>query len=175
MNETETIIEQLDAEQTRAVLPGLIALLQDSVDNGASVGFWPPLDSATAQHYWEDIIEDLPKGYRVLLVARRGDKIVGSVQLDMARKANAVHRAEVQKLMVHTSERGKGLGKTLLLAIEKAAQEAGRRLLLLDTRTGDPAEQLYLKYGYEIVGIFTDYVIEVDGTYSGSTFFYKKL
>ena len=44
-------IEALSAESARALEPALAALLKDSVDGGASVGFLPPLDIEEAGRY----------------------------------------------------------------------------------------------------------------------------
>jgi GNAT superfamily N-acetyltransferase len=69
---------------------------------------------------------------------------VGAVQLDLAERPNALYRAEVMKLFVHRRARRQGIGRILMGAVELAAMEAGRSLLVLDTRKGDPSEQLYL-------------------------------
>ena len=42
-------IERLSEEQARPLLPQLVALLQDSVHNGSSVGFLPPLTFEAAE------------------------------------------------------------------------------------------------------------------------------
>jgi GNAT superfamily N-acetyltransferase len=49
---------------------------------------------------------------------------------------NASHRAEVQKLLVLRSWRRQGIGLALMTAIEQAARQTGRSLLVLDTRLG---------------------------------------
>ena len=43
-------VEQLDAEDARARFTQLVALLQDTVNNGASIGFLPPLETGTAKN-----------------------------------------------------------------------------------------------------------------------------
>src|SRR5512147_895810 len=95
--------ELIGAEQARAWLPGLIDILRDSVDGGASVGFLPPLSEEEAREYWHEVIDDVAHGDRLLLVARQGDALVGTAQLGLVGKPNGRHRAEVQKLLVHSS------------------------------------------------------------------------
>jgi GNAT superfamily N-acetyltransferase len=168
-------VVQLDYVEAEKHLEKLIALLQDSVESGASIGFWHPLSVEHAREFWEDVFSSVKKGNRILLVSREGNEITGTVQLDLARKPNATHRAEVQKLLVHTTYRGKGLGKTLLKAIEDKAREHGRKLLVLDTKVGEPSEQLYIKYGYQSVGIIPNFVIEPDDKYYGTHVFYRWL
>ena len=168
-------IEQLTTEQAEAALPDLAELLQDSVASGASIGFLPPLGNDEARDYWASAIEDLACGALVLLVARQGDTVVGTVQLALAQRPNARHRAEVQKLLVHTRARRRGIGLALLDAADGAARQAGRTLLVLDTRAGDPSEQLYLKHGYTRAGVIPQYARSANGELHATAIFYKLL
>lgn len=169
------MIEELNPESAVAALPELVALLQDAVDDGASVGFLPPLSRAEALAYWGDVLEDLERGTRLLLVARDEAGVVGSIQLDLPSKPNARHRAEVQKLLVHTRARRRGLARALLTALEHRALQAGRTLLVLDTRQGDAAEQFYLRQGYTVAGTIPGYARSANGQLHGSVFFYRLL
>src|SRR4051812_36970696 len=78
----------------------LNALLRDAVEGGASIGFMLPVVEPQLADYWAGVFADVAAGTRVLLVTREGGRIVGSVQLGLATKANSRHRAEVQKLLV---------------------------------------------------------------------------
>jgi acetyltransferase len=161
--------------EDETVLTELIDLLQDTISSGASVGFLPPLSEEDAHQYWSGIIQEVARGICVLLVARDSDRIVGSVQLALATKPNALHRAEVQKLFVLQSQRHRGIGQALMQAIEQVARECGRVLLVLDTRQGDVAEQLYRKLGYCEVGVIPAYAQSAIGTLYNTIFFYKTL
>ncbi len=153
----------------------LSALLIDCVGSGASVGFLPPLSSAEAEQYWDGLSGELQSGSRILLVALSGDRIAGAVQLSLCMKKNGRHRAEVEKLMVHTSHRSGGIGRALLVALEQAAQEHDRKLLVLDTRTGDVASTLYRKHGYIESGQIPAFALSANGQLEGTTYFYKQL
>jgi acetyltransferase len=168
-------IERFTAAEARAALPGLIDLLIDAVDSGASLGFLPPLAEQEAHTYWTGIIADLEQGKRVLLVALQEGQLVGSVQLELATKPNAPHRAEVQKLMVHTCARNRGIGRSLMLATDDLARSISRTLLVLDTREGDVAEQLYTKLGYTRLGSIPQYVRNADGVLEATVVFYRHL
>src|SRR5438128_10023178 len=98
-------IERMTAAPAQASLAELVQLLQDAVDSVASVGFLPPLSENVARVYWQGTIDAVARGTCLLLVARQGDSVVGTVQLALATQPNAQHRAEVQKLMVHTRAR----------------------------------------------------------------------
>lgn len=168
-------ITPLHAAEGAALLPQLIALLQDAVASGASLGFWHPLSEQDAARYWRGILAEVDSGRRILLIAREPNRVSGTVQLELAQKQNAVHRAEVQKLMVHTAARHHGLGRALMHAVEDQARAAHRTLLVLDTRTGDSAESLYRALGYTEAGSIPAYVREPDGTPNATTIFYKHL
>jgi GNAT superfamily N-acetyltransferase len=92
-----------------------------------------------------------------VLVARAGDRIVGTVQLDLSVPPNQQHRAEVAKLLVHPSARRRGIARALMVALEAAARSERRTLLTLDTWTGGSAEPLYLSLGYVVAGVIPRY------------------
>jgi len=158
------------------IFNGLIELLRDSVEGGASVGFLAPLKRETAGAYWQDVLREVESPYRLILVAttEEGD-VAGSVQLALGQKENGRHRAEVQKLLVHSRYRQQGLGRRLMAAIEREAQRRGITLLVLDTIEGELAEQLYLKLGYVRVGEIPNYASFPDGRLWATVIFYKEL
>lgn len=169
-------IETVTPEQARAILPKLVALLQDAVASGASVGFLPPLSEQEALAYWTSVLEDIAQQKRVLLTAHDADqKVVGSVQLELATKPNALHRAEVQKLFVFQHQRRRGIGRLLMDGLEPVARAHNRTLLVLDTRVGDNAERLYRKLGYVEVGVIPSYALNAMGVLKGTAIFYKLL
>lgn len=169
-------IATLTFDQAERALPELVALLRDVVDSGASVGFLPPLGGDEALAYWRKALADVADGSRVLLAARdaRG-ALVGAVQLGMEMRANGSHRAEVQKLMVHTAARRQGLGRALMDSVEQAARAQGRTLLVLDTRSGDAADLLYRQHGYSVAGVIPRYARSAAGTLDDTVFFFKEL
>jgi ribosomal protein S18 acetylase RimI-like enzyme len=170
------MIESLEAPAAPAHRAALVALLQDAVDSGASVGFVPPLGAAEAAAYWDDVVAGLAAGGRRLCIAREpGGAVVGSVQLELALRPNALHRAEVTKLMVHRTARRRGLGRALMLAIEDEAHRLGRTTLFLDTRQGDPSERLYQDLGWTFAGAIPRYARSADGTLHTTTIYYRLL
>jgi ribosomal protein S18 acetylase RimI-like enzyme len=168
-------IHQVTAAQAQVMLEDLTRLLQDAVASGASVGFLPPLDAAMAHTYWVNIIDEVQHEARLLWVACQDSDIVGSVQLALALQPNARHRAEVQKLMVHTRQRRQGLGQALMRAAEDTARRLGRTLLVLDTRQGDVSEDLYQKLGYTLVGRIPQYARSANGALEATAIYYRLL
>jgi acetyltransferase len=92
-------IRLIDGAAFKQHLPEWIALLQDVVNGGASVGFLRPLQYATAATYWGGIAAEVAGGERLMWGAFEDGKVIGSVQLEPSMKENGRHRAEVQKLM----------------------------------------------------------------------------
>ncbi|HUQ30632.1 MAG TPA: GNAT family N-acetyltransferase [Pyrinomonadaceae bacterium] len=168
-------IERLSAEQAHALLPQLITLLQDALQGGASVGFIPPLATETAKEYWLEAVEEVAQGKRVLLVSRQEGELTGSAQLGLVLKQNGRHRAEVQKLLVHTRFRNRGIGRQLMTAIEDEARAENRTLLVLDTERGSVAEGLYERCGYTRSGIIPQYALSSDSSFIDTVVFYKLL
>ncbi|HEY8601090.1 MAG TPA: GNAT family N-acetyltransferase [Thermomicrobiales bacterium] len=169
-------IETLTAPAAGVALPELVAVLADAVAGGASVGFLPPLVADDGRAYWRGVGAAIDAGSRVLLVARvGGGPIVGTVQLDLATRANGLHRAEVSKLIVARSARRQGLGRRLMLALETEARRLGRTTIVLDTRQGDPSEALYAGLGYQLVGVIPAYARSADGSLHATAFYYKLL
>jgi acetyltransferase len=168
-------IEKLSEERAQADLSELVGLLQDAINNGASLGFFPPLTVPTAEKYWRKTLTEVGDGSRVLLVARENGAITGSVQAELSLKETGPHRAEVQKLMVHTRFRRRGLARALLNALDEEAQQLGRTLLVLDTEWGSEAEKLYPTCGYVRVGEIPQFALKTDRTLVATVVFYKSL
>ncbi len=171
----QTSINQLDATAAREVLPELIAVLNDAIQSGASVGFLLPLADGELHRYWEGVIASVASGEKVLLIAQQAGRIVGTVQVALESRANGSHRVEIQKLLVDRRARRQGIGEALMYAAEAVVRATGRSLIVLDTRTGDDAERLYRRLGYQLAGIIPRYARSIEGQFDGSSFMYKDL
>jgi ribosomal protein S18 acetylase RimI-like enzyme len=159
----------------RVPVESLAELLKDAVDDGASVGFLPPLDLDQACWYWRGVAGTIAAGERVLLVATDAGRLAGTVQLDLCHRANGLHRAEVLRLLVHTTARRRGIGRKLMTAVEEAAWERQRTLLVLDTRDGDASCALYESLGYIRAGVVPRYARSASGELHGTAIYYKEL
>lgn len=168
-------VVRLSEEEARPIVPQLVALLQDAVEGGSSVGFLPPVAFETAEAYWHEVLGEVAAGKRVLLVSREGEEVTGAVQLALATKQNGLHRAEVQKLLVHTSFRNRGIARALMRAVEDSARSLGRTTLVLDTEQGSVAERLYERCGYTRSGVIPQYALNTDGVLITTVVFYKLL
>jgi GNAT superfamily N-acetyltransferase len=168
-------IRTLDAAETEARLDELAAILVDAVANGASVNFLAGFGMAEARAFWRGQVPGIAAGERRLLVAVDGERLVGTVVLALAPQPNAQHRAEIGKMLVHSSARRQGLGRRLLAAAEALALECGRTLLLLDTESESSGDMLYRSTGWTEVGRVPGHAVAPDGRLAETTIFYKVL
>jgi ribosomal protein S18 acetylase RimI-like enzyme len=169
-------IVELDATGAARDLEALTDILRACVHAGASVNFVLPFEHEHARAVWRRVLGMMEAGGRRLMVARRGGRTVGTVQLDIATPPNQPHRAEVTKLLVHPDARRLGIARALMLAVEDMARREGRHLLTLDTRTGDNAEPLYRDLGFTVVGVIPGYSVAPEGgRLDATTLMYKQL
>jgi len=169
-------ISELDAEGLLAHADELAAVLRACVLAGASVGFELPFPQEESRAFWLGLHGALERGERRLFVARGADGgIDGTLQLVLAGMPNGRHRAELSKMLVHPRARRRGLAQTLVMHAEATACSLGRTLVVLDTCTGEPAEGMYLKLGYERCGEIPQYATMPDGSLGATTFMYKLL
>ncbi len=168
-------IEILEINEIGEYEKDLSLLLEDSVNNGASIGFLAPIEKNEVLNYWREVNHKLAQGNGRLWIAIQQGKIVGSVQLSFVSKKNGVHRAEVEKLMVLTAARKQGIATLLMNELENFSKEKGLSLLVLDTREGDVSELLYSKIGFVRVGVIPSFALSSNGNYDGTAIYYKKL
>ncbi len=170
-------ISELKPEELPASLQGLAEVFHASVNAGASVSFVLPHSPADSRAFWRNkVFPSVQAGRRILLVAWQGGKLAGTVQLDLDLPPNQAHRSEVAKLLVHPACRRQGIAKALMEALEQRARDLDKRLITLDTRTGDTAEPLYRALGYQTAGVIPGYsrAPEAD-RYDSTTYMYKAL
>lgn len=167
------VIERLDADAAAKCVDALAAVLVDSVEGGASVNFMWPFSFERARGFWEGVAAKVARGEAILLAARDGDGICGTVHLSTAVPENQPHRADVTKMLVHRRARRQGIGEALLRVVEQEAAEAGRTTLVLDTVTGSDAERLYRRGGWNVCGVIPNYALFPDGRPCATTVFWK--
>lgn len=169
-------IRPVDGDTIRQHLEEFTELLRDGIDGGASMSFIAPLDLDFARGYWLKIANQVGTRERIVLAAFDGERVVGSVQLSFDMPPNQPHRVDLQKMLVHSSMRRRGLGAQILAAADEAVRESGRTLIVLDTARGSDAERLYERCGYQRVGVIPNFSLNYDGSGMIDTvYFYKEL
>ena len=165
-------IVELDAAGVEAAIVELAEVLADCVNGGASVNFMLPYETADAVLFFRKVIAAMQRGEIVLLAAKLGGRIVGTVQLGLDTPPNQPHRGEVKKLLVHRAARNRGVGAALMQRIEDIAKQRGRTLLVLDTAS-DSAERLYERGGWQRLGTIPDYAMWPQGGFCDTIIFWK--
>lgn len=168
-------LRRVNSESFAHYRRGLVALLLDAVQRGASVGFMADLSEGEAHLWWEGIHTEVEQGKVLLWVVVQDERVLATVQLALCQKANGLNRAQVQKLLVLHQARRHGLATQLMQAVEQAAVQHKRGLLYLDTEAGSPAEDFYRGLGYELSGKLPDYACNPQGDYHPTVVYYKLL
>jgi len=172
---TAPTIRRLDASEAEARIADLALILNDAVAHGASVNFLAGVTQAETAAFWLRQIPAIAAGETLLFVAESAGVMVGTVLLMCAHQPNAPHRAEIGKMLVHSSARRQGIGRLLLTAAENAALAAGRTLLMLDTESGSAGDLLYRSCGWVVLGAVPDHAFRPNGQLAETTLFYKQL
>jgi GNAT superfamily N-acetyltransferase len=165
----------LSVPLAEAALAQLADVLVDCVDGGASVSFMSPFSQDQALAFFRKVTSSVETGDTILLAATLDGRIVGSVQLGLDTPPNQPHRADIKKLLVHRSARGRGIGVALMARVEEEARRHGRWLLVLDTVPGENGHRLYLRAGWTQTGLVPDYALFPDGRLCDTAIMWKRL
>ena len=165
----------LSATQAQQLLGELTDVLQGCVADGASVGFIDAEDSEVMVRFWQQRIASITSGDSELIVARQHGRIVATVILSRSGMPNGRHRAEISKLLVHPQARRQGIARELMQRAERRARAQGKTLLVLDTRSGDVASDLYRSLGWQVAGSIPCYAESIAGVLDATTYMYKVL
>jgi ribosomal protein S18 acetylase RimI-like enzyme len=168
-------IRRLAGDDLRDRLDELAEILADCVGAGASVGFMAPFSQDEARTVFEGMVAEAERGRRLILGAFVNGRLVGTVQLILELPPNQPHRAEITKLLVHSSARKRGIAQRLMDAAEGEAQRQGKSLLVLDAVTGGDAARLYSRLGWTTVGVIPNYALYPDGRPCDTTVFFKAI
>jgi GNAT superfamily N-acetyltransferase len=168
-------IVAIPASLADGVLAELAGVLVDCVEGGASVSFLSPLPPDQAIGFFREVAVSVAAGDTVLLAARLDGRVVGTVQLGLDTPPNQPHRADIKKMLVHRSARGRGIGAALMARVEEEARRRGRWLLVLDTVPGENGHRLYLRAGWQQTGIVPDYALFPDGRLCDTAVMWKRL
>lgn len=109
-----------------------------------------------AQHYREPFLPPLTEtldevaavlaGPAIVLVARSGHRLVGSVRAHLVGDT-----AHVGRLSVAPDQQGRGVGARLLVAIEEACADRAARFTLFTGADSARNLKLYERHGYRVV------------------------
>ncbi|KAI1754094.1 acyl-CoA N-acyltransferase [Xylaria castorea] len=146
--------------------------------------FLPPLDNDKLLAYWREMVQEVSAGTRLIIIqldelepgsAAKGAELKGVVMLRMPQTETFTHQGHLEKLMVSPSFRQRGAAKAMIRFLETEAIDRGRKLIMLSTEVGSPAEKIYPKLGYVEYGTVPSCCIGPSGNMVDDVFFYKQL
>jgi GNAT superfamily N-acetyltransferase len=158
---------------TSAIRAGLRDLLVDVVDHGGAVHFMAPLSPAEADAFWDNGLESMKRGERLIFAAFDKNLLVGTASIILKSTPNAPHRAEVAKMMTLGSHRRRGIARALLRHVEREGLKHGKTLLLLDTAAEGGSAALYEAEGFIFCGTVPDFYLRPHGGLGATKYYYK--
>ncbi len=168
-----TAVERLSAFRGPD-LHDLCDATEAAIRDGGGFGWLKPPPRHVMETFWKGVLV-VPE--RELFVARLDRTIAGSAQLVRPPRNNEAqgYVGQLTTSFVAPWARGHGLARSLTLAIEEAARDAGLRVLNLDVReTQDAAIRLYESLGYRRWGTHPHYAW-IDDRWTTGFFYHKDL
>ncbi|WP_426560284.1 GNAT family N-acetyltransferase [Angustibacter sp. McL0619] len=138
-------------------------LLRAAVAGGAALGWVDPPEQAEVESLLGLVLVDVEKGDAGVALQWAGDQLVGFGY--WRRYARPTHRphADLERVVVRTDHRGRGLGRRLLRELVTSATAAGVEVLTLDVRGDNTAAiALYESAGFATYGRLPGFVAVQD-------------
>ncbi|MGH2746867.1 MAG: GNAT family N-acetyltransferase [Actinomycetota bacterium] len=142
---------ELDPPLTKELRGALLDLWAEVSNAGGAVGFLPPVTTDEIRPVADLTFARIAHGEEHVIVARRGEDMVGFAFLDHRPGPLFTHWATIKRLQVRPDLQGTGLGAALLNAVEDAARGLGLEALHLTVRGETGTEAFYVRHGYEVI------------------------
>jgi ribosomal protein S18 acetylase RimI-like enzyme len=166
-------VEQL-TRYTGTDLDDLCDATESAIREGGGFGWLKPPPRHILESFWKGILL-IPE--KRVVVGRLDRVVAGSVQLTRAPRNNEAQAfaGTLTAAFVAPWARGHGLGRGMILEVERVAREMELAVLNLDLRaTQEAAIRLYEGMGYKRWGTHPDYAL-VDGRVVPGHYYAKRL
>jgi GNAT superfamily N-acetyltransferase len=149
-----TLTCQLDPVLDDELREGVLALWTEVSNAGGAVGFVPPVTAEDVRPDLERSLALVEAGQRRLLVGHDDDgRIAATAFLAYNSHRLMTHWIWLYTVMVHPAHQGKGYGRALMAAVERAARDLrGIEAVRLTCRGGTGVEAFYATCGYKEFG-----------------------
>ncbi|MCK8681179.1 GNAT family N-acetyltransferase [Streptomyces lichenis] len=156
---------QLDPPVDGALRDGVLALWADVTNAGGAVGFVPPVTPEDIRPEWVRHLTALSEGRDRLLVGRDEHGAVAATAFIAFNTHRLMrHWVWLHTVMVHPAHQGKGYGRELMAAAEKAVRGFDSiEAIRLGCRGGLGLERFYAACGYREVGRVPGAIRVADG------------
>ena len=155
-------------------LDDLCEATESAIVEGGGFGWLKPPPRQVLENYWKGVLL-IPE--RRLVVGRLDGVIAGSALLSRAPRNNEAQAfaGTVSAAFVAPWARRRGLGRRIIMEVERIARELGLAVLNLDLRdTQRAAIGLYESLGYQRWGIHPCYA-QVEGRVIPGYYYYKRI
>jgi phosphinothricin acetyltransferase len=146
-------------------LAGIVAILDETAANSIANFDIPPVDVARRREW---LGEFATTGPHRLLVARRGDEVLGFAASQRYREHPAFRETVEVSVSLAPAARGRGVGSALYGELfERLAGEPVHVALAAIALPNDASVALHRKFGFTEVGTFREYAVK-NGRYVSS-------
>ncbi len=156
-------IRRLAAAEVAERRAEFVALLREAVESGGCLGFLLPVDEDKLERYWNGVAREMEAGERELLAAIEHGHVVGTMQIAYEKAESVRHRADLQKLMVHTAEQRRGIARALMVDALERMPALGLLMYTITTLHEGPAEALVRSLLFNRYGVMPHYGLTPDG------------
>lgn len=149
-----TLTCRLDPVLDDELREGVLALWTDVSNAGGAVGFVPPVTAEDVRPDLDRVLAAVASGARRLLVGYDEDgRVAATAFLTYNTHRLMAHWLWLYTVMVHPRHQGRGHGRTLMAAVERAARGFhGIEAIRLTCRGGTGVDAFYAGCGYKEVG-----------------------
>lgn len=149
-----TLTCELDPPVDEELREEILALWADVSNAGGAVGFVPPVAPEEIRPDMDASLAAVADGRRRLIVGRDEEgRVAATAFVAYNTHRLMAHWVWVYTVMVHPRHQGRGHGRTLMAAVERAARGfPGVEAIRLTCRGGTGADAFYAACGYKEVG-----------------------
>jgi GNAT superfamily N-acetyltransferase len=149
-----TLTCELDPPVDEELREEILALWADVSNAGGAVGFVPPVTPEEIRPDMDAALAAVAGGRRRLIVGRDEEgRVAATAFVAYNTHRLMAHWVWVYTVMVHPRYQGRGHGRTLMAAVERAARSfPGIEAIRLTCRGGTGADAFYSACGYKEVG-----------------------
>ncbi|MFE6223538.1 GNAT family N-acetyltransferase [Streptomyces sp. NPDC057854] len=152
-----TLTFEVDPPVDQALTDSILDLWVDVTNAGGAVGFVAPVTGDDVRPALRQHLVGMAQGTHRLLVGRDEDGTVAATAVFAFNTHRLMtHWVWLYTVMVHPKHQGKGYGRDLMAAVERAVRTApgfeGVDAIRLGVRGGTGTDTFYAKAGYQEVG-----------------------
>lgn len=155
------------AQDVQRVKGSILQLFNESTLEEGMIGYAAPLTAGESAELVDGIQRSIERGNGRLLLVTDAAGPCGIAILETNTAHNSRHVATMKRGYISPRARGGGLLARALMAIVEKARSLNVEQLVLDTREGSRAQQIWSHLGFQTWGMMPDYSRYNGVTYRG--------